>query len=216
MHTRLIPILLLHAYRRLVKTVGFGLRTYIDNPFNVLCLFNEREADELFISDIDTTTCGGVVAPGFIVALSSECYIPLAYEGGLENLLTCEALNRAGVEKFAIGVVAPRHSYLGLSAVLGAQVVVGCMDVWGVSDRALLIQLGWVSTRKGPDACVHSVEVAGVAGVPPDFVPALTVSASAVASGNACSFITLLSAVLIPYPDLDDIVAAQAANGMAA
>ena len=36
---RLIPILLIDRDRRVVKTVGFGDRTYLGDPFNIIRLF---------------------------------------------------------------------------------------------------------------------------------------------------------------------------------
>ena len=58
MRKRLIPVLLVDRHRRLVKTVRFGARTYVGDPFNVVRLFNEKEVDEICVLDIDATTDG--------------------------------------------------------------------------------------------------------------------------------------------------------------
>ncbi|MGO8506714.1 HisA/HisF-related TIM barrel protein, partial [Rhizobium leguminosarum] len=55
MRKRLIPVLLVDQKRRLVKTIEFGERTYVGDPFNVVRLFNEKEVDEICILDIDAT-----------------------------------------------------------------------------------------------------------------------------------------------------------------
>ena len=52
---RIIPCLLLKD-GGLVKTVNFKSPTYIGDPVNTVKLFNEKEADELILLDIDATT----------------------------------------------------------------------------------------------------------------------------------------------------------------
>lgn len=132
MRPRLIPLLLLDNAHRLVKTVGFGPRTYIGDPFNVVRILNEKEVDEICILDIDATVQGRAPDTGFIAELTSECFMPFAYGGGLADLATCETLNRAGVEKFVICSSARLPGLLReLADTLGSQAVVGCVDVRG-------------------------------------------------------------------------------------
>mgnify|MGYP001069217681 CR=1 FL=1 len=163
MRPRLIPILLLDSDRRLVKTVGFGARTYIGDPFNVLRLFNEKEVDEICVLDIDATSKGRGVDVGFVAELSSECFMPLAYGGGLTDLATCEALNRAGVDKFVLGASATRPGFPAqLAEVFGAQAVVGCMDVRGGAGGQVMVNSGAAATDKGPVDYARALEAAGV------------------------------------------------------
>ena len=51
---RVIPCLLLKE-EGLVKTENFKNPTYIGDPVNAVKLFNEKEADELILLDIDAT-----------------------------------------------------------------------------------------------------------------------------------------------------------------
>lgn len=132
MRPRLIPVLLLDRDRRLVKTVRFRERTYVGDPFNVLRLFNEKEVDEICILDIDATSDGRSPDIGFLSELASECFMPLSYGGGLDNLYVCERIGRAGVEKFVVGTRS-RDTAL-LSAMrdnFGSQAVVACLDYRG-------------------------------------------------------------------------------------
>jgi len=127
LRARLIPVLLVDRDRRLVKTVGFGERTYVGDPFNVIRLFNEKEVDEICVLDIDATVDGRAPDLGFVSELASECFMPLSYGGGISALEPCQALATAGVEKFVIGSADP--ALLGkLAAVFGRQAVVGCVD----------------------------------------------------------------------------------------
>lgn len=162
MRPRLIPILLLDSGRRLVKTVGFGERTYVGDPFNVLRLFNEKEVDEICILDIDASAKRGAVDVGFVAELCSECFMPLAYGGGLRDLAACEALNRAGVDKFVIGAEAARPGYLGeLAGTFGAQAVMGCIDVRGGVDGRVMVNSGRTPVGATPVDYARVLEAAG-------------------------------------------------------
>ena len=137
MRKRLIPVLLVDRDRRLVKTVGFGARTYVGDPFNVVRLFNEKEVDEICVLDIDATPDARAPDFGFLRELASECFMPLAYGGGITALPHCEQLNRIGVEKFVLGHAALDHALVqSISRDLGAQALVGCVDVVGSGSGA--------------------------------------------------------------------------------
>lgn len=137
MQHRLIPVLLMDRYHRLVKTVGFRERTYIGDPFNIVRLFNEKEVDELCILDIDAGCDGRKPDFGFLRELASECFMPLSYGGGITSLSDCERLNRDGIEKFVVGRGALDDELLmQLSKNLGAQAVVACVDVKGSGQNA--------------------------------------------------------------------------------
>jgi cyclase len=137
MRARLIPVLLLDRNRRLVKTIAFGERTYIGDPFNVVRLFNEKEVDELCILDIDATVDGRGPPFDFLEALSSECFMPLSYGGGITTLQDAERLNRAGIEKLVLGARATDASLMSeLARDMGTQAVVACIDVRGTGVKA--------------------------------------------------------------------------------
>lgn len=136
MRKRLIPVLLLDRDRRLVKTIGFGERTYIGDPFNVIRLFNEKEVDEICILDIDATKDGREPDFDFISELSSECFMPLSYGGGIKTLKQCERLGRSGVEKFVVGTSASALNFIReLSDNFGSQAVVVSVDVRMFADE---------------------------------------------------------------------------------
>jgi cyclase len=129
---RLIPVLLVDGKRRLVKTVNFGERTYVGDPFNVVRLFNEKEVDEICVLDIDATAEGRGPDFSFLEALSSECFMPLSYGGGITTLADGERLNRAGVDKLVLGTRSTDVSLLrALARDFGSQAVVACVDVRG-------------------------------------------------------------------------------------
>jgi len=241
MRKRLIPVLLLDNRRRLVKTVKFGVRTYVGDPFNVVRLFNEKEVDEICVLDIDASKQGRAPDFGFIRELSSECFMPLAYGGGITQLVHCEQLNRAGVEKFVLGHAA-HNSELVRSVVrdIGSQAVAACVDVTGhgKSARCMTQLTRENATYKPIDLCrelqdlgigeivLQSVDLDGArsgydlevirevsrglsipvialggAGEAKHLAQGLHAGASAAASGSAFVFIGKLRAVLVNYPD---------------
>jgi len=129
MRKRIIPVLLVDHHRRLVKTIGFGPRTYVGDPFNVIRLFNEKEVDEICVLDIDASAQGGRPDLGFLRELASECFMPMAYGGGITAAQQCEELNRAGIEKFVLGRSAANTALVqDLARTFGSQATVACVD----------------------------------------------------------------------------------------
>ncbi len=129
---RLIPVLLIDSNRRLVKTVRFNERTYVGDPFNAIRLFNEKEVDEICILDIDATRTQRAPDMGLISEMASECFMPLAYGGGITQLQQCEQMMRMGVEKFVLGASATNPQLIAaLVQTMGSQAVVACVDVRG-------------------------------------------------------------------------------------
>lgn len=130
MWARVIPALLLDRSRRLVKTVRFRERTYVGDPFNVIRIFNEKEVDEICLLDIDATADGREPDLGFVRELASECFMPLAYGGGVTSLKMSEALFKSGVEKLVIGAKTPDDQFIGAMAHnFGSQAVMASVDV---------------------------------------------------------------------------------------
>lgn len=164
MRKRLIPVLLVDRERRLVKTVGFGERTYVGDPFNVVRLFNEKEVDEICVLDIDASADGRAPDFGFLTELASECFMPLAYGGGITELTFCEKLNRIGVEKFVLGHCALDHALVrAISRDLGAQALVGCVDVVGTgADARCATRSAHNLTQLSPLAHCLALQEAGV------------------------------------------------------
>ena len=76
LRSRLTPVLLIHK-GGLVKTSNFSQPKYVGDPINAVKIFNEKEADEITVLDIDATVNG--VDPDFelIAKLASECRMPL-------------------------------------------------------------------------------------------------------------------------------------------
>jgi imidazole glycerol-phosphate synthase subunit HisF len=127
---RIIPCLLVRN-KGLVKTVKFDTEKYIGDPINAVKIFNEKEADELIVLDIDATTNG--MAPDFVMIkkLAAECRMPLCYGGGVKTVEQAKKIISLGVEKVAISSEAIINPILisSIAEEIGNQSVVVILDV---------------------------------------------------------------------------------------
>jgi cyclase len=127
---RVIPTLLL-SQGGLVKTRKFKDPIYIGDPVNAVKIFNEKEVDELVILDIDASRDGRDPDYELISEIASECFMPLAYGGGIKSLEQIRKLLRAGVEKVVINSsLADSIKILSsAAAIFGSQAVIAGVDV---------------------------------------------------------------------------------------
>jgi imidazole glycerol-phosphate synthase subunit HisF len=125
---RLIPVLLIDRSRRVVKTVGFGERTYLGDPFNIIRLFNEKEVDEICVLDIDASRDGRAPEFDLVAALASECFMPLSYGGGIAKLGHAQRLIGDGVEKIVLRTHAGSDLVAATAEEFGSQAVIGCIN----------------------------------------------------------------------------------------
>ena len=127
---RIIPCLLLHQ-GGLVKTQGFKDAKYVGDPINAVKIFNEKEADELIVLDIDAAR--NHVEPNFelIAKLAAECRMPLCYGGGVTNAEQTARIVDMGVEKVAVSSAAIARPELltEMANAVGKQSVVAIIDV---------------------------------------------------------------------------------------
>ena len=130
LRTRIIPCLQVRN-GSLVKTRQFGKFGYIGDPANTCRIFNECEVDELAIVDITATTDGRGPDLELLTELAEECFMPVAYGGGITTVHQAEQILRLGMEKVIIGSAAYENSALltEISAAFGAQCLVVAIDV---------------------------------------------------------------------------------------
>lgn len=101
LRNRVIPVLLVKDHG-LVKTTRFENPKYVGDPINAIRIFNEKEVDELALLDISATPGGW--GPNFelVQDVASECFMPLAYGGGIRGLDDAKRLFGLGVEKVVL------------------------------------------------------------------------------------------------------------------
>jgi imidazole glycerol-phosphate synthase subunit HisF len=127
---RITPCLLVHE-GGLVKTVGFKNPKYVGDPINAVKIFNEKEADELIVLDIDATAQGREPDYKLIADLATECRMPLCYGGGVRTAAQAKKIIGLGVEKVAISASAIGQPELitQIADEVGRQSVVVVLDV---------------------------------------------------------------------------------------
>jgi imidazole glycerol-phosphate synthase subunit HisF len=127
---RIIPCLLVRG-GGLVKTVQFANGKYVGDPINAVKIFNEKEADELIVLDIDASAAGANPNVRLIAQFAVECRMPLCYGGGIKTVEQARTIIGLGVEKVAISSAAVEHPPLisAIAEAVGSQSVVVVFDV---------------------------------------------------------------------------------------
>lgn len=158
---RVIPCLLLKN-RGLVKTIRFQSPAYVGDPINAVKIFNDREADELVLLDIDATIEQRAPDFGFIESIVSEAFMPVGYGGGVGRIEYVHALFRLGVEKVIINSAAVTDTDFVKRAAeqFGDQSIVVSIDVkkrW-FGQYEVFAESGTKRTRLNP--VDHAVRIA--------------------------------------------------------
>ena len=141
---RITPCLLVHD-GGLVKTVGFRDPKYVGDPINAVKIFNEKEADELIVLDIDATVNGAEPDYRGIEHMALECRMPLCYGGGVRSANQAKRIIGLGVEKVSISSAAVERPELvaEIADAVGRQSVVVVIDA-----KKKMLGRGWdVTTR---------------------------------------------------------------------
>ena len=172
--SRIIPCLLVQD-GGLVKTVKFKNPKYVGDPINAVRIFNEKEADELIVLDIDASVKNAEPDYKMIENLAKECRMPLCYGGGIKTLAHAEKIIALGVEKVALSsVVMDRPSLLvEIANKVGQQSVVVVLDVKKKtfsSDYNVWILNGICNTKKNVIDVIRQVQNLGVGEIILNFI----------------------------------------------
>ena len=127
---RVIPCLLLKN-GGLVKTVKFKEPKYLGDPINIVRIFNDKEVDELIFLDITATPENRPPSFDLLGKITSECFMPLGYGGGIRTLDEVKKLLGIGIEKIVLNSSAVENPALvrAVADYAGSQAVVISLDV---------------------------------------------------------------------------------------
>lgn len=127
---RVIPCLLIDNHR-LVKTLKFRQPKYVGDPVNAVRIFNDKEVDEILILDIAAARTRRPPNFDYVHELASECFMPMAYGGGISSVDDANRLFALGVEKVSLNTAAADDLQLinQLAAKFGSQSIVASIDV---------------------------------------------------------------------------------------
>lgn len=163
---RLIPSLLISS-KALVKTVKFNKRIYIGDPLNAVRIFNEKNADELCIFDIDATTSNSEPNYDLIAKIANQCRMPLCYGGGISSVRQVERIINLGVEKVSVSTSAIDNPQLveDISEKMGSQSIVVTLDVKKspiLNQYSVVTHNGKKSRKSDPLEVALKIEKMGV------------------------------------------------------
>lgn len=127
---RVIPALLLRN-DGLVKTTKFKDPKYVGDPINAIHIFNEKEVDELMLLDITASKERREPNYALIEQIAGECFMPLAYGGGVRTLEQAKRIFSLGVEKVCVQTAALENPGLisELSERFGSQSIMVSVDI---------------------------------------------------------------------------------------
>ncbi len=158
---RIIPCLLLRN-KGLVKTIRFQDPTYLGDPINIVRIFNDKEVDELAFLDITATIENRRPQFELLSRITSECFMPLCYGGGVRSLEDMKKLFALGIEKVSINSYAVEKPVFIKDAanLFGSQAIIVSIDVKKSALGKYEVLTCSGSKRTGLDPIEFAVEMA--------------------------------------------------------
>lgn len=159
---RLIPTLLLQG-SGLAKSRRFRDWRYVGDPINAIRIFNDKEVDEIILLDAEATRKGRAPKWSLLEECASECFMPLAYGGGLRSVEDSRTVVSLGVEKVVLNSAAwDDLSLVSRTAdAIGACSTVVCCDFkrnWRGKHRRYSHSRGRVSGEEVHEAVARAVD----------------------------------------------------------
>ena len=153
---RVMPALLLER-GSLVKTIKFRDASYVGDPVNAIHIYNEMEVDELVVLDIAATIQGQSPPFELLRKIASECFMPVAYGGGIRTLDDIRELFALGIEKVSVNTRAVEDPALIAAAAerFGSQAIVVSIDAKLENGRYVVYTHGG-RTRTTLDPVAHA------------------------------------------------------------
>ena len=157
---RVIPCLLLKN-NGLVKTIQFKDPKYLGDPINIVRIFNDKVVDELVFLDITATNENRPPSFDLLGKITSECFMPLGYGGGIRSMEDIRKLLQIGLEKIILNTASVENPGLIREAAdyAGSSSVVVSMDVKESPDGKYEILTRGGKKKTGLDPFRQVVEV---------------------------------------------------------
>jgi cyclase len=130
LRTRVMPVLLLQN-DSLVKGRKFTAYSYVGDPCNTVRIFNELGVDELVFLDTSASSKKSGINFSLLKDIANECFMPLAYGGGVGTIEQARKIYSLGFEKVVLNTSALIRPQLirEISREFGSQAVVVSIDV---------------------------------------------------------------------------------------
>ena len=120
-----------------LKQFLFKNRKYIGDPINTLRLLNDQEAEEIVILDIDKKFDKKNIDFEYLKKITSECFSPMSYGGGIKNLNDVRNILKCGFEKIVFCENIFINPELVKSSIneAGSQSVVACIEYFSENQK---------------------------------------------------------------------------------
>ena len=127
---RIIPLLLL-MNQRLVKTINFDKYKDVGNPVSTAKIFNDSDADELILLNINREKRDPLSLRDILKEISKECFIPITAGGGIKSINDATEIIKSGADKVVINSVCyENYEFVkNLANKFGRQAIVASIDV---------------------------------------------------------------------------------------
>lgn len=162
---RLIPVLLLKD-QGLYKTRQFGKYSYVGDPINTIRIFNDKEVDEIVILDIRAARERTPVNYELLRDIASECFVPLSYGGGVNDVETVQSLISIGFERVIVNTTAVENIDIvrNMTSRFGSSTIIGGIDVKKtlLGKKIVVAKGGAQKTKLSPIRWMQQLQDAGV------------------------------------------------------
>ena len=124
---RLIPNLLIDK-ERAIKHKKFKYYKYLGDPFNIIKILNDKEIDELIITDLSEFSDKKV---SYITKLNGTSFMPVCYGGGIRNLDQAKKIMHAGVERIHLNTIlySNPEEFIKILDHLGSSSIVAVLNI---------------------------------------------------------------------------------------
>jgi len=126
---------------------------YVGDPINTVKIFNEKEVDEIMISDIGATNNQQEPNIDLIRRIAEQANMPVCYGGGISKIHQIEKIISLGIEKISISSAIFSNKDLILEAAkkFGSQSIVGVLDIKKDKGRySVCINSNKINTGEDP------------------------------------------------------------------
>ncbi len=115
---------------RLEKSQEFGSWKYVGDVLNAIKIFNEKDVDEVVVLDVDATREHRGPDFAMLEQVASECFMPMAYGGGIYSADVARQVMDRGIEKVVLNSAAWKRPQLvtEVAAILGSSSTVVSLD----------------------------------------------------------------------------------------
>ena len=133
---RIIPLLLI-MNERLVKTINFDNFKDVGNPISNAKIFNDSDADELILLNINREKRLSNSLIPVLKEISKECFIPISVGGGINSFNDASEIIKNGADKIIINSICyNNYNFVkNLASKLGRQAIVASIDVKKINNN---------------------------------------------------------------------------------